>query len=319
MRGATGRAAGLLLLLTVAAALPFTMSGFRLFQFTQVYIYAIALLGLNILTGFNGQISLGHGAFYAIGAYTGAIMMDRWNIAYGWTIPAGGLLCLVVGFLFGRPALRLEGLYLALATFALALSVPQILKYFEHWTGGSQGLVLSKPKAPFGLRLSEDQWLYFVTLAVLVVMFALARNLLRGRVGRALVAIRDNPLAAEAMGIDSALYKSLAFGVSAAYTGVAGALSAMAIAFVAPDSFNVFLSISLLTGSVIGGLATISGALWGAFFIQFVPNWAQDISRAAPWAIFGTFLIVFMYVMPHGIAGGLRLLWVRMTRTRVQA
>src|SRR5215475_1685644 len=196
--------AGLITILAIAATLPFTMSNFRLFQFTQVLIYAIALMGLNMLTGYNGQISLGHGAFYAIGAYTGAIMMDRWNIAYGWTIPAAGLLCLVVGFLFGRPALRLEGLYLALATFSLALGVPQILKYFEHWTGGSQGIVLSKPDAPFGLRLNPDQWLYFVTLAVLIVMFVLAWNLLRGRVGRAIVAIRDNPLAAEAMGVDNA-------------------------------------------------------------------------------------------------------------------
>ena len=307
---------GVIIASVVALALPLFVSNFRLFQFTQVFIYAIALLGLNILTGFNGQISLGHGAFYAVGAYAGAIMMDRWNVGYGWTIPVGGLLCLVVGFLFGIPALRLEGLYLALATFALALAVPQILKYFEHWTGGSQGLVLTKPQAPFGLPLSEDQWLYLVTLAVLVVMFVLARNLLSGRVGRALVAIRDNPLAAEALGVNKALYKSLTFGVSAAYTGVAGALSAVVIAFVAPDSFNVFLSITLLTGSVIGGLTTISGALWGAVFIQFVPNWAQAISKAAPWAIFGVFLIVFMYVMPFGIAGGIRLLWNRLTRPR---
>jgi branched-chain amino acid transport system permease protein len=309
--------AGLIIVLVVAVTLPFTMSNFRLFQFTQVLIYAIALLGLNMLTGYNGQISLGHGAFYAIGAYTSAIMIERWNIGYGWTLPVAGVLCLVVGFLFGRPALRLEGLYLALATFALALSVPQILKYFEHWTGGSQGIVLSKPKAPLGLRLSEDQWLYFLTLAVTLVLFVLARNLLGGRVGRAVVAIRDNHIAAEAMGVDNALYKSLVFGVSAAYTGIAGALSAVVIAYVAPDSFDVFLSITLLTGVVIGGLATISGAIFGALFIQFVPNWAQDISKAAPWAIFGIFLIVFMYVMPHGIAGFCRLAWIRPTRPTV--
>jgi len=315
--GATARTVGLVLVLAVACALPFTMSGFRVFQFTQVLIYAIAILGLNLLTGFNGQISLGHGAFYGIGAYTTAIMIDKWNIGYGWTIPAAAVVCLVVGFLFGRPALRLEGLYLALATFALALAVPQILKYFEHWTGGSQGIVLSKPKAPWGLRLSEDQWLYFVTLAVLIILFVLAANLLRGRTGRAIVAIRDNHIAAETMGINSALYKSVVFGVSAAYTGVAGALSAIAIAFVAPDSFDIFLSFTLLTGVVIGGLATISGAIFGALFVQFVPNWAQDISKAAPWAIFGIFLIVFMYVMPHGIAGFLRLRWIRMTRSAV--
>ncbi|HEV8530292.1 MAG TPA: branched-chain amino acid ABC transporter permease [Methylomirabilota bacterium] len=315
--GAAVKNAGLVLILLLAGLLPFALSGFRLFQFTQVYIYAIALLGLNILTGYNGQISLGHSAFYAIGAYTTAIMIDKWNIGYGWTIPAAGVLCLVVGFLFGRPALRLEGLYLALATFALALAAPQILKYFEHWTGGSQGIVLSKPKAPFRLPLSEDQWLYFLTLAVLIVLFVLAANLLRSRTGRAIVAIRDNHIAAEAMGINSALYKSVVFGVSAAYTGVAGALSGITIAFVAPDSFNVFLSITLLTGVVIGGLATISGAIFGALFIQFVPNWAQDISKAAPGAIFGVFLIAFMYVMPHGIAGFLRLAWIRMTRPAV--
>ncbi|MGH7350650.1 MAG: branched-chain amino acid ABC transporter permease, partial [Candidatus Rokuibacteriota bacterium] len=305
--------AALALVLLVAVSLPFTMSGFRLFQFTQVLIYAIALLGLNMLTGYNGQFSLGHGAFYGIGAYTTAIMIDRWSIGYGWTILAAGILCLIVGFLFGRPALRLEGLYLALATFSLALAVPQILKYFEEWTGGSQGIVLSKPTAPFGLPLNEDQWLYFVTLAVAIVLFVLAWNLLRGRVGRAVVAIRDNRIAAEAMGINNALYKTVVFGVSAAYTGIAGALSAIAIAFVAPDTFNVFLSITLLTGIVIGGFATISGAIYGALFIQFVPNWAQDISKAAPWAIFGVFLIVFMYVMPRGIAGFLHLVWIRLT------
>jgi branched-chain amino acid transport system permease protein len=316
-RGAGLEKVGLVLVLAAACILPFFLSGFRVFQFTQVGIYAIALLGLNMLTGYNGQFSLGHGAFYAIGAYTTAIMIDRWSVGYGWTILVAGVLCLVIGFLFGWPALRLEGLYLALATFSLALALPQILKYFEHWTGGSQGIVLSKPKPPWGLPLSEDQWLYFLTLGVLIVLFALAANLLRGRTGRAIVALRDNHIAAETMGINSALYKSMVFGVSAAYTGVAGALSALAVAFVAPDSFDVFLSITLLTGIVIGGLATISGAIFGAIFIQFVPNWALDISKAAPWAIFGTFLIVFMYVMPRGIAGSLRLLWIRMNRPAV--
>ncbi|MFN0301243.1 MAG: branched-chain amino acid ABC transporter permease, partial [Burkholderiales bacterium] len=300
------------MVILVACALPLLLSNFRLFQFTQVYIYAIALLGLNILTGYNGQISLGHGAFYAIGAYVAAIMMDQWAIPYWLTIPVAGIVCLVAGFLFGLPALRLEGLYLALATFSLALAVPQILKYFEHWTGGSQGLVLTKPDAPFGLPLNPDQWLYLFTLAILLVLFWLGANLLRGRVGRAIVAIRDNHISAQAMGIDNALYKSLTFGVSAAYTGIAGALSAVAIAYVAPDSFNILLSITLLIGVVIGGLASISGAIYGAFFIQFVPNWAQDISKAAPWAIFGLFLIAFIYVMPFGIAGGVRMLAARL-------
>jgi branched-chain amino acid transport system permease protein len=318
--GAAGRSLRLTAVLTVvviAAALPLFVTGFRLFQFTQVLIYAIALLGLNLLTGYNGQFSLGHGAFYGIGAYTSAIMIDRWGIGYGWTIPTAGIVCLIVGFLFGRPALRLEGLYLALATFSLALAVPQVLKYFEEWTGGSQGIVLSKPKAPLHLPLTEDQWLYFLTLAVTIVLFVLAANLLGGRTGRAIVAIRDNHIAAEAMGVNNALYKSTIFGVSAAYTGMAGALSAIVVAFVAPDSFDVFLSITLLTGIVIGGFETISGAIYGALFIQFVPNWAQDISKAAPWAIFGLFLIGFMYVMPRGIAGFVHLVWIRVTRRGV--
>ena len=293
-------------LLVVAFLLPFPLSGFRLFQFTQVCVYAMVLLGLNLLTGYNGQISLGHGAFYAMGAYTTAIMIDRWGVGYGWTIPAAGLVCFVVGFLFGIPALRLEGLHLALATFALALAVPQILKYFDSWTGGSQGIVLSKPRAPLGLPLSRDQWLYYVALSVLIVLFVLTWNLLRTRPGRAIVAIRDNPIAAQAMGIDTALYKSLTFGVSACYTGIAGSVGGLAVAFVAPDSFNVFLSITFLVGIVIGGLASVPGAIFGALFIQFVPNYAQEISKAAPWAIYGVFLIAFMYVMPDGVAGFLR-------------
>jgi branched-chain amino acid transport system permease protein len=304
--------------LAAALVLPFTLSNFRLFQFSQVFISAIALLGLNILTGFNGQISLGHGAFYAMGAYTTAIMIDQWSVPYAWTIPVAGLVCLVAGFLFGIPALRLEGLYLALATFALALAVPQILKYFEHWTGGSQGIVLSKPKAPWGLRITPDQWLYFLCLAMLVLLFVLAANLLRGRTGRAIIAIRDNAIAAQSMGINTALYKALTFGVSAAYTGVAGALSAVTVAYVAPDSFDVFRSITFLVGVVVGGLASISGAIFGALFIQFVPNWAMDISKAAPWAIYGVLLIGFMYAMPRGIAGSLRLAAVRWYRRRAE-
>src|SRR3989449_5595026 len=280
--GAASRILGLVVVLAIACALPFMMSGFRVSQFTQVYIYAIALLGLNILTGYNGHISLGHGAFYAIGAYTTAIMIDKWNIGYGWTIPTAGILCLVIGFLFGRPALRLEGLYLALATFSLALAVPQILKYFEHWTGGSQGIVLSKPKAPWRLPLSEDQWLYFLTLVILIVLFLLARNLLKSRTGRAIVAIRDNHIAAEAMGINSALYKSVVFGVSAAYTGVAGALSGIATAFRAPDSLNHFPPATQLTRDAPGAAATHAGARRRGPCPQLGPHWAPASPPRGP-------------------------------------
>jgi branched-chain amino acid transport system permease protein len=308
----------LAVLLAVAVALPFVVSNYRTFQFTLVLIYAIALLGLNILTGYNGQISLGHGAFYAIGAYCTAVLMDKFGVPYWLTLPVAGAVCLLVGFLFGLPALRLEGLYLALATFALGVALPQLLKYkhFEGWTGGVQGIVIQKPEAPFGLPLKPDQWLYFFTLAVTLIMFALAWNLLRGRVGRAMLAIRDNHIAAEAMGVNNAIYKSLTFGVSAMYTGVAGGLSAIAVQFVAPDSFDIFLSIKFLIGIVIGGLASIPGALFGALFLQFIPNIADEISKAAPWAIFGLFLLGFVYLMPMGIAGALRMAVARLTRTR---
>jgi len=303
-------------LLLVACALPLAVSDYRVFQFNLVLVYAIALLGLNILTGYNGQISLGHGAFYAIGAYCAAILMDKYGVPYWATLPVAGAVCLLVGFLFGLPALRLEGLYLALATFALGVSLPQLLKYhhLEKWTGGVQGIVIAKPDPPFGLPINADQWLYYFTLAVAIVMFLLAWNLLRGRVGRALVAIRDNHVAAEAMGVNNAIYKSLAFGVSAMYTGVAGALGAIAIQYVAPDSFNIFLSIVFLVGIVVGGLASISGAIYGALFIQFVPNIADEISKAAPWAIFGIFLIGFVYVMPMGVAGAVRMGLARLQR-----
>src|ERR1700756_2280060 len=177
--------AGLLLVLVLACVLPFVVSNYRVFQFTLALVYAIALLGLNMLTGYNGQISLGHGAFYAIGAYVAAILMDKFGVPYWLTIPIAGAVCLLAGFLFGLPALRLEGLYLALATFALGVAMPQILKSkgLEHWTGGVQGIGLTHPNAPFGIPLDADQWLYFFTLAVTIVMFVLAVNLLRGRIG----------------------------------------------------------------------------------------------------------------------------------------
>jgi branched-chain amino acid transport system permease protein len=307
---------GLALCLAAAVIAPFLASNYHIFQMTQVLVYAIALLGLNMLTGFNGQISLGHGAFYAIGAYTTAILLDQSILPYWATIPVAGVVCLVAGFLFGLPALRLEGLYLALATFALAVSTPQILKYkhFEHWTGGVQGIIINKPDPPFGLPINADQWLYFFCLIWTVPLFVVGWNLLRGRSGRAMVAIRDHPLAASSMGIDTALYKSLTFGVSALYTGIAGALGALVAQFVSPDSFSIFLSISFVVGIVIGGIASIAGAFFGAVFIEFVPNIADQISKAAPWAIYGVFLIGFMYVMPMGVVGLLRRIGARLRR-----
>jgi branched-chain amino acid transport system permease protein len=317
----TGRALALAAVLIGAGALPMLLGQYRTFQLTLALVYAIAILGLNILTGYNGQVSLGHGAFYALGAYTAAILITRGGIAYYWTLPVAGVVGFGAGFLFGFPALRLQGLYLALATFALAVATPQILKssHLAAWTGGVQGIVIPKPEPPTGLPLSADQWLYYVTLAVLVVLLIGAWNLVRGRSGRALEAIRDHPIAAAAMGIDLALYKTLTFGISAGYTSIAGALGAIVVQFVAPDSFTVFLSITLLVGLVVGGLGSIPGAIFGGLFVELVPNLAEQISKAAPWAIYGLFLIAFMYVMPYGIWGLMRGLferWVQRRRRR---
>ena len=306
------------LLVVALLALPFLVKNYRVFQFNLVLVYAVAILGLNILTGFNGQISLGHGAFYAFGAYAAAVLMDKVGMPYWATLPFAFVFCFGLGFLFGFPALRLAGHYLALATFALALAVPQLLKYkkIEGMTGGVQGIVLTKPEPPFafslfGQPLSADRWLYFFTLAVAAIMFLLAWNLLRGRIGRALIAVRDHPIAATAMGINLPIFKSLTFGVSAGFTGLAGALGAIVVAFVSPDSFTVNLSIFLLVGVVVGGLASIPGAIFGGIFIQFVPNIADELSKSAPAAIYGLLLIGMMYLMPSGIMGGLHRVWLR--------
>lgn len=310
---------GGLLLLAVLLLLPWLFKNYRVFQFNLVMVYAIAILGLNILTGFNGQISLGHGAFYAFGAYTAAILMDKVGVTYYATLPVAFVLCFVFGFLVGFPALRLAGHYLALATFALALAVPQLLKYkkIEHLTGGVQGIVLTKPEAPFSFRFldqpfSADRWMYYFCLFVTALMFLLAWNLLRGRVGRALIAVRDHPIAATAMGINLPVFKSMTFGVSAGITGLAGALGAIVVAFVSPDSFTVNLSIFLLVGVVVGGLASIPGAIFGGIFIQYVPNIADELSKSAPQAIYGVMLIALMYLLPMGVMGGIYGLWARM-------
>ncbi len=305
------------LLVLLAAIVPTALlSGYHLFQLTMVVVYAIAILGLAILTGINGQISLGHGAFYAIGAYTTAILMSSWDLPYWLTLPVSAAVCALVGFLVGLPALRLGGLYLALTTFALAVAIPQVLKHklFETWTGGVQGLVIDKPEAPFGLKLSSDQWLYVFTLGVAVILYVLAVNLTQGRIGRAMRAVRDHAVAAEAMGINLAMLKTRTFAVSAMYTGIAGSLGAIAVAFVAPDSFSVFLSITFFVGLVAGGAASIGGTIMGAIFIEFVPNLADKVSKAAPGAVYGIILIAMMFLMPQGAGGFIASVWRRMVR-----
>ena len=291
-----------LVVLAVLLLVPLVVKNFIIFQMTMLLIYGVAVLALNILTGGSGQFSLGQSAFYAIGAYTSAILMEQYNVNYALTLPVAGIVCFAAGFLFGLPALRLSGVYLALATFALATAMPQLLKlgYFEKWTGGVQGLVVEKPEAPFGLPMSQDMWLYYFTLVITIAIYVASINLLRSRSGRAFMAIRDNEIAASSMGVNVALYKTLAFGVSAGITGVAGGLGAIAVQFVAPDSYTITLAISLFLGMVVGGVGWLPGSLVGSAFIIFVPNIAESVSKGLSGAVFGVLLFLVIFLVPHG-------------------
>ena len=291
-----------LVILAVLLVTPMFIKNFVVFQMTMVLVYGIAVLGLNILTGGSGQFSLGQSAFFAVGAYTTAVLMEHGNVNYALTLPIAGLVSFAAGYLFGQPALRLSGIYLALATFALAVAMPQLLKlnFLEHWTGGVQGLVVLKPDAPFGLPIGQDKWLYYFTLAITIAIYLGSINLLRSRSGRAFMAIRDNEIAASAMGVDVALYKTLAFGVSAGITGIAGGLSAIAVAFVAPDGYTINFAIALFLGMVVGGVGWLPGSFVGAAFIIFVPNIAESISKGLSGAVFGVLLFIIIFLVPHG-------------------
>jgi branched-chain amino acid transport system permease protein len=301
-------------LAVVVAVLPSFISAFRAQQFAYVAIYLIALIGLNVLTGYTGQISLGHGAFMAIGGYTTAILVADHGVKDVWTIPIAAALTGVIGFLFGIPALRLSGLYLALATFAIAVSMPAVIKRFEGFTGGGSGINLFglpeltaslAPVTILGRELSFNDWLYYLCWTLALVAYVVAWLLLRGRTGRAFRAVRDSETAAQSSGVSLPRYKTLAFGVSAAYAGVAGSLFAIATTFVNPDTFPIALSILLLVGVVVGGLGSLVGLIAGAVFIQFLPIWSQDVSKSpgAPSIVSGVVLIALMFVLPMGFAG----------------
>jgi branched-chain amino acid transport system permease protein len=291
-----------LAILLVLLVVPFLVKNFWIFQMTKVLYLGLAVLALNILTGGSGQFSLGQSAFFALGAYTSAILIEHANMNYALTLPLAGLVSFGAGYLFGKPALRLSGVYLALATFALATAMPQLLKlnFLEHWTGGVQGLTVTKPDAPFGLPISPDMWLYFFTLAITVAIYVGAVNLLRSRSGRAFMAIRDNEIAASAMGVNVAFYKTLAFGVSAGITGIAGALEVISVQFAAPDSYTINLAINLFLGMVVGGVGWLPGSFVGSAFIIFVPNIAESISKGLSGAVFGVLLFIVIFLVPHG-------------------
>jgi branched-chain amino acid transport system permease protein len=312
----------------VIALIPRFAGEYRLSQLTFVGLYFIALLGLQVLTGFSGQISLGHGAFMMVGAYTTAILSlgrpglealtinppDWLPLGNGmtpvYTIPIAGLVAGLAGYAFGFPALRLAGVSLALATFAVAVSLPQVAKRFENVTGGGGGLTLPLPETPFGLDVTVRNWLYYQAWVTAAILLLVAWLLLRGRAGRALRALRDGEVAAVSYGVSPAAYKTFAFGISSAYAGVAGALLAIEVAYVNPDTFPVSLSILFLASLVLGGLGSLAGALVGAVVMQFLPIWAQDppllsvdLAQQAPAVVFGIFLIVVMFLAPSGVAG----------------
>src|SRR6202158_2428489 len=308
--------------------LPTVIDSFQAGEWAQALILAIAIMGLNILVGYSGQLSLGHGAFMALGAYISAILAHRYKMDYLLTIPIAGLLTGIVGFLFGVPALRLSALYLALATFALAVVAPSLIKRPAELTGGVQGISLPPPdarqfakdafSAVTGTPMTSDQWVYYVTLAFALLLFWLAWNLVRDRSGRAMRAIRGGEVAAGASGVTIAGYKTLAFGISALYAGIAGSLFGLATSFVSPDTFPVSLSIQLLVGAVVGGLASIPGPLIGGIFAYFLPiesnqwvptqTWipaqlASTVGKAGAAVTYGAVLILTMIFAPNGIVG----------------
>jgi branched-chain amino acid transport system permease protein len=327
-RGVTPALQGLVLAGTVLVIvlLPRFTSEFRLGQFTYVGIYFVALLGLNILTGYSGQITLGHAAFMAIGGYTAALLilgrsgfellgqqashvLPQHGMRAIFTIPIAGLVTGVIGCLFGIPALRLAGVSLALATLAVSVSLPAVAKRFEHLTGGGGGLSLPLPQAPFGWHVSAPHWLYYEAWVCAGILFVAAWLLVRGRIGRAWRALRDGEVAAVSSGVSPAVYKTLAFGISAAYAGVAGALFAIQVSYINPDTFPVTLSLLLLASVVIGGLSSLSGVIVGALVLEFLPIYAQSppilhlhFAKQAGPVVFGVTLMLIVLLMPGGAA-----------------
>jgi branched-chain amino acid transport system permease protein len=297
-------------LLLVGVVLPFVTSGFQTLEFAYALIFAIAILSLNLLTGYSGQISLGQGAFVAIGAFTTAIGMRTLHLPYPVTIPLAAVVCAVVGCAIGLGASRLEGIYLGLATFALGVATPDLLKKQTDLTGGVKGLSLPPVTSPIG-ALSDDQFLYFVCLLLAMILFLLTANVLRDRTGRAWRAVRDGELAAAAFGVNVGYYKTLAFALSAALAGIAGSLYGLATGFVSSDAFPIQLSIALLVGAVVGGIGTISGALIGGLLLEFLPIYSQqlllpiskDLANAAPGAVQGILLLIVLGVARGGVAG----------------
>jgi branched-chain amino acid transport system permease protein len=293
--------------------LPMQLSRQQVTTLNRVMCIALAALGLNLLTGYNGQISIGHGAFMGIGAYTMAILVQSHNFSHVGSLVLAAVLTFVVGVAIGLPALRIRGVYLALVTLALATVFPQIVVKFSDVTGGTQGLqVENEFVAPAGSGLKDNQWRYYVILVIVVVAFVVVRNLVKSRVGRALIAMRDNETAAEVVGVNLSAYKVLTFGFSAMLAGIGGALLVVNSSHVDAKEFGPDLSITILVAVVVGGAATIFGPAIGAFLIVFLPTWFPDSfpKQLTPF-FFGALLILLMAVAPGGIIGLAKQVWAR--------
>jgi branched-chain amino acid transport system permease protein len=287
----------------VVVLLGLTMSSYHLGLGARVGIYFTAILGLNVLLGYTGQISIGHGAFMAIGGYTTAILSHyhHWNLFA--TLPAALLICFALGVVVGLPALRFHGVYLALATFALAVSVPQLPLKWSKWTGGSNGIRTA--------TTPSNSWVYWTAWTCAGIAFVAAWLLLRGRIGRAFRAIRDSEVAAVSSGVSLPIYKTFAFGISAAYAGVAGSLYVLVTnGYSQPGLFGLVLSLQLLIGAAVAGLGSLWGTAVGALFIGLLP----EISGGTPIignehgqdVVFGLIVILVMILVPNGFAGLLR-------------
>ena len=312
----------------VVLVLPHWLSDARAAEFARGGCFFIAILGLNLLTGYTGQISLGHGALMAVGAYTTAILTAHHGMRDLWTIPLAGLVAAGAGFLLGLPALRLSGLYLALATFAFAVAMPSLLKKFSHFTGGSRGINLFDealtrstgalgPVRVLGHAIPTNDFLYYLTWSIGLALAGAAWLLVRGRVGRGFRAVRDSEVAAASFGVNVSLYKTVAFALSGFYAGVAGGLFVLVSNwFVNPQSFYFDKSLLLVVGTVVGGLGSLTGLAAGALFVQFVPSWAGDLSSSpgVPFVVFGAAIVVGMILLPSGLGGLLRRLTDPLTR-----
>jgi branched-chain amino acid transport system permease protein len=282
------------------ALLPLTLSDYHRSQGAAVGVFFIAILALNIVTGYTGQISIGHGAFMAVGGYTTAILTHD----HGWndlaTLPVAAILGFAAGLVVGLPALRFRGAYLALTTFAVALAVPQIAKNYPNFTGGTEGLALPT---------HSGLWLYRLAWAASGILFVTAWLLLRGRTGRAFRAVRDSEIAAASSGVSLALHKTVAFGISAGMASVAGSIFVLINNFVNPDVFGLTLSLYILIGAVVAGLGSLWGVIVGAAFVQLLPlglTSGNFISSQSVPVIFGAVVIAVMALLPLGAANLIR-------------